>query len=147
MRLGFEISDTYVERLSKWASISRTLTESLRLVEELRQRVEPLKDMDQEVVALLDRIELNSDELQDITMAIDHLHQMARSNIWELQAKKDSAANFVKIHEGCTHPKVYYSRAERKVICHSCMKELPDLTKKALSTDIDLTVAEHNKIP
>ena len=79
MDIQVSISDNYVERLSKWASVQRTITRAMELLDHPESEPPDYEDV-MHCVA----------ELRDIGPAIDHLHQMARNQIWEAQKKEGS---------------------------------------------------------
>ena len=81
MKITIDIPDMYVERLSKWASVSRTLNEAKDILESVECRVG-----DDDCTA--DRVQACHNELRDITPALNELHQVARNMIWEMKEKK-----------------------------------------------------------
>lgn len=76
MRITVDVPDMYVEMLAKWASVSRTLKASHRLLHEFLSTVELVSD------GTTDEVTTNCDELRDITPALDALHQVVRSALW-----------------------------------------------------------------
>ena len=77
MKLTISISDNYVQTLYKWASVQRTLMRAQQILEDPR-------DYDVE-----DRMTCAS-ELREIGPAIDHLHRVAREQIWNAENRGDS---------------------------------------------------------
>lgn len=73
MKIEVEISDSYVTILSKWASVQRTLSEAIRLLDELMPKDNP---------DLTETINVCASELEDIGPAISHLHMQCRTQIW-----------------------------------------------------------------
>ena len=72
MKITIDIPDNYVNRLSTWASIGRTLREARRLIDE------SMPVMIDEQEAFFACIQ----ELDDITPALEALHYYARQQIW-----------------------------------------------------------------
>lgn len=86
MKMTIEVPDSFIPVLGKWASVSRTLSESRRLLSDLDDLLEDKgitrpENMDFEVV------HHNMEELKDLCMALDALHQSARSEIWEAERR------------------------------------------------------------
>jgi hypothetical protein len=73
MEVTVEIPDVYVQRLARWASLSRTLCEAQRLLEQFIP----------EDAALEDEVQACIQELKDITPAIDALHKAVQPIIWK----------------------------------------------------------------
>jgi hypothetical protein len=86
MKFTIDIPDSFIPVLGKWASVSRTLSESKRLLngmDDLLTDNEAIRpdNLDFEVV------NHNMEELEAICMALDALHQSARSEIWEAERR------------------------------------------------------------
>lgn len=53
--------------------------------------------------------------------------------VWQLRQKEQPLPKPLGVITDCDHANVYFNRAEQKVICHRCFKELPELTKAAIA--------------
>lgn len=80
MKLTIEISENHAAVLSRWASVGRTLDNAERMA----QLVQEISD----VPADQDDAQMLIDELAELKVPLDSLHQAIRSQIW--QAKKPS---------------------------------------------------------
>jgi hypothetical protein len=74
MKIEIEIPDLYVEPITRWASISRTLTTAARLIDCF---VPPSEDDFD-----------TAQELRDIEPAINALHQATRDALWQQVRKR-----------------------------------------------------------
>jgi hypothetical protein len=82
MQITIDIPEQHLNRIRKWASVQRTLNESIRLLEGLCGDVVVNNAEAQEM------IEANIQELKDIGPAIADLHYIVRGKIWEQDIKK-----------------------------------------------------------
>ena len=78
MKVTIEIDAPYLKKLSGWASVSRTLNTAKYLASE---------HMDSESKVLADKARMNVEELNDIGPALDYLHKLVQTQIWEQQRK------------------------------------------------------------
>jgi seryl-tRNA synthetase len=83
MKVVVEIGDNYIELISKWASVSRTLNESKRLVGTLLDHAK-----DSPAPPDIEPVNSNLDELTDIEPFLNHIHQQVRTAIWEIKRRK-----------------------------------------------------------
>ena len=80
MELIIDIGEgQYLTTLTKWASVSRTLNESTRLLHEYLFSL----DEDPEFETLISQINSNLEELESMGPALNYLHQLVRNQIWE----------------------------------------------------------------
>lgn len=81
MKITIDIPDMHVKLLSRWASVSRTLTtaESGCIQASNSQEV---SDTDREMYGHC------ADELAELTPALDELHRLARQAIWDINRAK-----------------------------------------------------------
>ena len=84
------IDDAYTRVLGKWASVSRTLNEAARLLEEAETDMTAIADMApqtrEQARERVDALQACVAELRAVGPALNHLHQSARSRLWEQQA-------------------------------------------------------------
>lgn len=82
MKITIELGDNYIPTLKKWASVSRTLNEARRLLEEYSElNTDPNVD---------DQIDANYDELGEIEPGLNHLHQALREALARQESEKYS---------------------------------------------------------
>lgn len=80
MKVTIELQDHEVKFLSKWASVSRTLTTARQLLMEFPPTDEATED----------KIGMCEDELKDLTTPLDQLHSRVRDQIWiQLRDRKE----------------------------------------------------------
>lgn len=78
MKITIEIGAPYLKVLSGWASVSRTLKTAQYLASE---------HFDDESEAMADKAKMNYEELKDLEPALDYLHKLVQTQIWEKQRK------------------------------------------------------------
>lgn len=82
MIVTIDISENYIEVLSKWASVSRTLGESKKLLEDYYDLYNDEWGFSGDK-SKQEEINHNIGELEQITPALDHIHNAVRSQIWK----------------------------------------------------------------
>ncbi len=71
------ISENYLKILSKWASVSRTLNTA-------RAACDDIQEMDNLVANIQEKYQHCSHELEVLTPALDNMHQIIRSKLWQV---------------------------------------------------------------
>lgn len=83
MKITIDLSDEDVTFLSKWASVSRTLTSARTACEAY------LESLDDPSGAAHDRVDLCIDELERLEPRLNRLHMTVRNAIWEQQQRQE----------------------------------------------------------
>ncbi len=81
MKVTIDIPDNYIPLLRRWASVSRTLMEAGKLLED-----------SEGPSTYQDRVNDCVEELDDLTTPLDVLYQTVRSAIWERDEDPDFEA-------------------------------------------------------
>lgn len=84
MKITIELTDAEVASITSWASVSRTLTES---ISQLDNYLAHHSDWREEAITY------NIHELEQVCPMVDSLHHRVRAAIWEKQRKDHDEEN------------------------------------------------------